>query len=448
MPKPRDLNDLRRERRAAAERMQDRADALAALEGADTPDTEAIAAAETAFAEAQAGFETLNAQVGRAEAAEAARAAAATGGDDPAPGTGGAAPTGTARPQQAATPRDPAHRGVEVGFMLHALAASRGDRERAVARLETDGHSGIAAIMSGASEAAGGITIPAAQSEELIALLTPRVTVRASGARTVPMPAGALRTARQSAGATAGYGAETSAIAESEMSFDAVDKSFKLLRALVPLSNSLLRHSSVAMAQHARDDLLKAMALREDLAFLRGDGSNDTPKGLRSWALAANWRDGIAGTAAAAEAAVRWAVSTVEDANVGMVRPGWIMRASAKNWLASLRDDRGTPVFPSIEASGTLKGYPIRTTSQVPDNLGAGGDGTEITFADFDEVVIGDAMQIAIAASTEAAFVDANGETISAFQRDLTLMRAVSEHDLAPSHDEAIAGFTATGWSL
>ncbi|MBL3611158.1 phage major capsid protein [Rhodovulum sulfidophilum] len=429
MPKPRDLNDLRRERRAAAAQMQERADTLAALEGAETPDTEAIAAAETAFAEAQAGFETLNAQVGRAEAAEAARAAAATGGDDPAPGTG-ALPTGanpgTGSP---ATPRNPAHRGVEVGFMLHALAASRGDRERAVARLEADGHSGVAAIMSGASEAAGGITIPAAQSEELIAMLTPRVTVRASGA-------------------TAGYGAETSAIAESEMSFDAVDKSFKLLRALVPLSNSLLRHSSVAMAQHARDDLLKAMALREDLAFLRGDGANDTPKGLRNWALADNWREGIAGTAAAAEAAVRWAVSTVEDANVGMVHPGWIMRASAKNWLASLRDDRGNPVFPSIDASGTLKGYPIRTTSQVPDNLGAEGDGTEITFADFDEVVIGDAMQIAIAASTEAAFVDANGETISAFQRDLTLMRAVSEHDLAPSHDEAIAGFTATGWSL
>ncbi|MBL3580782.1 phage major capsid protein, partial [Rhodovulum visakhapatnamense] len=130
--------------------MQERADALAALEGAETPDAEAIAAAETAFAEAQAGFETLNAQVGRAEAAEAARAAAATGGDDPA-ATQPPAP-------QAATPRDPAHRGVEVGFMLHALAASRGDRERAVARLETDGHSGIAAIMSGASEAAGGIT--------------------------------------------------------------------------------------------------------------------------------------------------------------------------------------------------------------------------------------------------------------------------------------------------
>ncbi|WP_272929440.1 hypothetical protein [Rhodovulum sulfidophilum] len=37
----------------------------------------------------------------------------------------------------------------------------------------------------------------------------------------------------------------------------------------------------------------------------------------------------------------------------------------------------------------------------MPDNLGDGGDGTEITFADFDEVVIGDAMQIAIAGSTE-----------------------------------------------
>ncbi|SIO36572.1 phage major capsid protein, HK97 family [Rhodovulum sp. ES.010] len=438
---PKDLDDLRRDRKAAADKMQECADAIAALEdGEGAPDAEAMTAAETAFAAAQAAFESANAAVQRAEAVEAAQAAAASGGDET-PAAPGQAP----HPARAAKPED---KGVEVGFMLHALAGAKGDRDRAAQRLEEAGHSGVAAIMSGASDSAGGVTIPQAQSSELIELLRPRVAVRASGARTMPMPAGELRHARQSGSATATYGAETTAVAESELTFDKVDKSFKLLRALVPMSNSLLRHSSVEMARVARDDLLKVMGLREDLAFLRGDGLSNDPVGLLNWAPSAHWTADVAANAAAAEAAIRRCVDAVEDSDVGMVRPGWIMRASAKNYLASLRDANGNYIFPSIEASGTLKGYPIRTTSQIPDNLGTGSNETEIYFADFNEIMIGDAMRITLAVSTEAAYVDTNGDTISAFQNDLTLMRATSEHDLAPAHDEAIAGFRAVAWSL
>ena len=148
------------------------------------------------------------------------------------------------------------------------------------------------------------------------------------------------------------------------------------------------------------------------------------------------------------EAAIRRIKSKVEDANVAMAAPGWIMRASAKNFLASLRWPNGFKVFPSIDDSGTLHGYPIRTTSQIPDNLGAGGDETEIYFADFAEIMIGDAMQISFGSSTEAAFVNQAGDTVSAFQNDLTLMRAIAEHDMAPMHDEAIAGLNGVGWSL
>lgn len=119
-----------------------------------------------------------------------------------------------------------------------------------------------------------------------------------------------------------------------------------------------------------------------------------------------------------------------------------------KNWLANLRDAAGHKVFPSIELSGELLGYSIKTTSQLPNNLGVGGNETEIVFADWNEIVIGESQKITIASSTEAAFVNASGDTISAFQNDLTLMRAVAEHDIAPLHDEAIAGFNGAGWSL
>ncbi len=71
--------------------------------------------------------------------------------------------------------------------------------------------------------------------------------------------------------------------------------------------------------------------------------------------------------------------------------------------------------------------YPIHRTTQIPGNLGAGGDETEIYFADFWEIVIGDSMKIEIDANGGAAYVDADGETVSAYQRDLTLMRAISD---------------------
>ena len=40
------------------------------------------------------------------------------------------------------------------------------------------------------------------------------------------------------------------------------------------------------------------------------------------------------------------------------------------------------------------------------------------------------------------------GTTYSAFQNDKTLMRAVSEHDIAPRHDEAISVINGVAWSL
>jgi HK97 family phage major capsid protein len=132
-----------------------------------------------------------------------------------------------------------------------------------------------------------------------------------------------------------------------------------------------------------------------------------------------------------------------------MISPGWVMRAATKNFLASLRNpDTGFLMFPSIDQNGMLMGYAIKTTSQIPSNLGVGGDETEVYFADFNEVMIGDAMSITIATSTEAAYVNQNGDTVSAFQRDQTLMRAISEHDLAPRHVAALAGLNGAGWTL
>lgn len=431
-----DLNDLRRDRKAAADKMGAAADALVQIEN-ETPDNaDAIAAAQAEFEAAQASFDKLDAQVKRGEAAEQAAATAAAA---PAPivaSAAGAVP---------ATPKNAEQRGAEAGIMVGALLYAGGNKDRAVAKLDADGHSGLSAALSTATDAAGGVTLPRPTSQILIDLLRPRVVVRAAGATVHDMPAGTLRNAKLLTGATATYEAENAPIPTSEPTFEPVDESFKKLTSLVPVSNSLLRYSSMSMGMTVRDLLLQGMAQREDLAFIRGDGSGNTPTGILGFKLAAHSQAAVANGAAAVEAALRKMVSDIDDDNVPMTSPGWIMRASVKHFLGGLREGvGGNKIYPSIDDSGTLKGYPIYTTSQIPNNLGSGSD-SEIYFVDFAQMMIGDAMDIQISTSTEAAYVD-GGTTYSAFQRDQTLMRAISEHDFASAHDEAISYATVTSW--
>ena len=290
-----DINDLRRMLKAAADAMEVTAKAIEDVEGAEGEvDAAAHSAAVAAFEAAEAEFKALQVKVSRAEAVEAAKASTATSETEATP-TGVTGQAGGV-PAQA---QNPEHQGIEIGFMAHALINARGDRDRAVARLEQEGHSGISAALSGASESAGGVTLPRPQAGQVIELLRPRVTVRASGARTHDMPAGEIRNARQATPATAAYGGENAAMVESEPTFDKVEEKFRKLTSLVPIGNSLLRHSSTSIALMVRDDILKVMGLQNDLAFLRFDGTGNTPKGLRHWALAAHWQDVVAGSDAA-----------------------------------------------------------------------------------------------------------------------------------------------------
>jgi HK97 family phage major capsid protein len=196
-----------------------------------------------------------------------------------------------------------------------------------------------------------------------------------------------------------------------------------------------------------RDDLVKVMGLREDLAFLRNDGSGDLPKGAVSWCPAGNNLGATAATAVAAEAGLRGLINKIEIANVDMTNCGFVMHPGAKNWLAGLRDVNGFYLFPSLQSgTPTLLGYNVFTTTQLPTNLGGGTNGTEVLFLNFGEMVIGDSMIMQIATSTEASYWT-GAAYVSAFATDVTLMRAVSEHDFAPMHDVAIAMLTGTAWA-
>ncbi|RJG06255.1 phage major capsid protein [Noviherbaspirillum cavernae] len=406
--------------------VQARVAELAAIE-ADGTDLTAEQLAE--FNQLQAEFNDLTARIDRIQAAEKM-----------------AAVTATPLASMSAVPKAAKQKGEDIGMIVRALCASKGDPRGAAHYADTNGFPEIAAVLNTGTGAAGGFIVPPGYVPEFVELLQPMSVVRASGARTIPMPNGSLTMPKIVGGASANYQGENDDIAASEQTFGQMTLSKKKLTALVPVSNDLIRFSNPQANTMVRDDMLQAIALREDIGFLRDNGTGNLPKGLRYWAPAGNV---IAANATVNLQNVKNDLGKLELAlltgKVRMIKPGWVFSPRTMVYLQNLVDGNGNKAFPEIDA-GQLRGKPFRLTTQIPENLGAGSNESEIYLVDFNEVIIGEATGLIIDVSTEASF-KSGATMVSAFSQDLTLIRAITEHDIQPRHDVAVAVLTGVKWA-
>lgn len=125
------------------------------------------------------------------------------------------------------------------------------------------------------------------------------------------------------------------------------------------------------------------------------------------------------------------------DGNSNMISCGWGMSNRTYMKLFGLRDGNGNKVYPEM-AQGILKGFQIQRTSAIPANLGDAGKETEIYFADFNDVVIGEDGNMKVSFSQEASYQDGDGNLVSAFSRNQSLIRVVTEHDIGFRHPEGL----------
>lgn len=338
--------------------------------------------------------------------------------------------------------------GVAFARIVTSLAANGMDQRAAAAHAETVWGSEMGQVvgnMEQSTDVKGGFLVDRTYSRDFIELLRPRVVIRAMGARSVPMRSGNLTMRKKTAGSQAAYVGERQPIPPTNPQIGELSMSAKKLAALVPITNELLRHADIGVDELVRDDLLEAVAIREDQQFLRGVGSATAPKGLAALMKASHKFTAGAGQALAdidrELTKLRLAVLT---SGVPMTRVGYIVSARTLLFLESLRDGNGNKAFPEI-ADGKLGVYPIAWTSSVPDTLGVDGDESEIYFGDFSQFLIGDTLNVTIATSTEASYVE-DGVTRSAFQNDETLIRIIEEHDTSLRHDSAFAMLSGVTW--
>ena len=366
----------------------------------------------------------------------------------------GGMPTKTIK---AGSPED--KRGIKFAQVVRALASAKsesGGFDKTVEYLNAWGADDVAAEMTRAREksmqagapTAGGFLVPETFSQEIVEYLRPMSVVREANPMVMPMLTGTLRIPRVDEGSTATYIGESVDVPKTELVTGQVTLTWKKLAALVPLSNDLLRYSAPSADAVVRDDVARAMAQAENAAFLRGRGTDASPKGLRYWCDPNNiFEANQTVNNPNVNNDLGDMILRLKENNIPMTRPCWIMAPKIEVYLMTLQNTNGFYVFRDEMMRGVLWNIPYKTTTEMPVNLtvNSTSNTSEIFLVDFADAIIGEAMTMRVDVSTEATYLEGN-QLKSSFSRDETTVRVIAEHDFAMRRNNSIAVMNRVGW--
>lgn len=247
------------------------------------------------------------------------------------------------------------------------------------------------------------------------------------------------------------YTAEGADIPYTEATTRKINLSAKHLRALTAIGNHAIEVSPLAIASLVGQELALSVTLSMDSAGLRGDGLSNNPAGLLSLINAAHKfaaANATAPTLAQVDADAKSALSKLATSNIPKVRRRWMMAARVKYYLQFLRDGNGNYVFPGLHGDNPtwVENIPVIVSEQIPTNLGAGTNESEIYLVDFGHVLMGTTRALTLKASTEASYKNSGGTLVSSFSLDETVIRATGSHDFDVRYDKCGVVLTAVKW--
>jgi HK97 family phage major capsid protein len=265
------------------------------------------------------------------------------------------------------------------------------------------------------------------------------------------MPGGNLTFNAQDVGAIVHYKNETGTIIPSQPGFNQdVKLAEKELVGLVPMSYRLLDNADYSVDVIVRDDLAAAMATREDIAFIRGDGTSDTPIGMRNRVFPAHViADPYGNNPSLQDVRSVFAnmMLQMRRANMPNRRLGWIISPRTEAYLMTITDGLGNPVFErEMIANRTLRNVPYRVSTQLPEDLGGSGLGTEIYLADFSQLLIGESKSIEFDVILDAAYDNGTGTIVSGVSSLQAVVRVVARHDFNVRYRKAMVIQNQVEW--
>lgn len=336
-------------------------------------------------------------------------------------------------------------KGARAARFIRALAATRNDVSRAAELAKSWGDEAMAKSLLSSNFAQGGALVPQPLMDEVIEALRSNSVVRALGARVIPMPNGRLDMPRVATGTTGSWTAEGVGPNATGMTFEHVSLSAKKLMGVVPVSKDLLEDATGAADEIVAEDLSDELAVKEDIAFIRADGTGNQPSGIRQVTstnvpshLFQITHAGAVATNAEIIADLCRAMVKPKSAKVRRRNPGWMFTSRIEMHLFCLLDDQANFIFRDEMSAGRLFGFPFATTEEIPENLDVSGslanDETEVYFVDFGHVMIGETRQVRIEAMDGVAYKDSGGTLQSGFSNDEMVVKATTRVDIALRH--------------
>jgi HK97 family phage major capsid protein len=333
--------------------------------------------------------------------------------------------------------------------------------------------------------------------EEFIEMLRPLLIVaRMPNMRRLEFDAaGTLLIPRQTAGVAGGYVGEGGTIRVERLTFGQLQLTPSKLAVIVPTTNELLYRSSPGVEQLVRDDMLQGTARTIDTVFFSVLGPGPGPAGILfpaappagsrfvrgGYIPAYDAGPPIIGGVTDVTEALKNMILALRMQNVPMLAPVWIFNARTKEFLRLLRTNQEIFAFKAEIDAGTLLGYPIIDTTNIPIGAAAwppagvppvGGNATTTAYAliDASQLIWAEDMLPMIDASEHASILSDSAppnlapvpppETpvapgagyppgshpaatldpgfYSAFQNDMVFMRIRMRHTWARRHDVAV----------
>lgn len=281
---------------------------------------------------------------------------------------------------------------------------------------------------------------------EFVELLREDSVVRKSGVKSLPMPTGNVTLTRQTAPTTGYYTAEGVPVTQSDPQFAQVRIFSKEITAELAVSNSLLRHASPELDVLLRDDLVKSIDLRSDLAFIRGDGTLYTPTGIKYQTASGGKFNSTGTTATAIGNDLENARLKLRAASVPLTDLVWYMSPRSESALRKLRDGNNNYIYKGEMDNGLLLGHKYYVTTQIPENLGVGGNESEVYLVATSQHLIFDDLQPEIKVYDGGAY-SSGGSTLSGISRNETVIKIIAGHDFFQRNDRAAAVIQQVTWA-
>lgn len=229
-------------------------------------------------------------------------------------------------------------------------------------------------------------------AQSFIELLRNKMVVRQLGATVLGGLQGNVSIPRLSGGATSYWVAEGAAPTQSQQTFDAVTLAPNGVAAETQVTTQTLIQSSIDMEAMIRNDLATVIALAIDAACINGAGGAEPTGILNTAGIGSVVVGGVALSNADPLIDLETAVATA-NADVGNLR--YLTNAHVVGELKKLKTTTGEYIFNNGSDEGpnfvgSVNGYGVARSNQVPANLGAGANQSALIFGNWADLVIGE----------------------------------------------------------